>query len=371
MSTRRSVESANGSLVSRCVRFYQPVLTRVCEFPPAILAYFSGVRSRRQVKMLHEGILCRLELGFYHAIIVPLIAFLPAPLAYGIACLQGNLRYHLDRSKRAALLEGLEGVFSDQLSPEKRIQVTRDFFRLRSCEAVDVMRLAGKGRALARLVEVQGLEHVEAALAAGKGAILCGAHFGSYISCFSLIGALGFPITLVGRTPTKVTRNRTFIERLVYHLFILKPLVHHWQRPNIQPRGQLESAVQAADAVRHNELVGILLDPPVPTVSRPKAVQVNFLGGKALLLPGTTTIARLTGAPVLMTFMRRSQDWRHQVLEISPPISLEGDAITAFKRCLAVAEKAIRQNPAHWHYCGKFALSELGLLPELPEPTKV
>jgi KDO2-lipid IV(A) lauroyltransferase len=334
---------------------------------PAVLAYLRGTRHPQQVKMLHEGILCRLELGIYHVVIVPLMAFLPAPLAYGIARLQGNLRYRIDRSKRKYIMEGLEGIFGDQLRLAERIQVTRDFFRLRSCEAVDVMRMAGKGKALARLVEIRGLEHIEAALAAGNGAILCGAHFGSYMSCFSLIGVQGFPITVVGRTPSRLNRNRTFIERLIYRLVIVKPQVRHWHRTNIEPRGQLESAVQAAEVLRHNEVIGILLDPPVPTANRAKAVPMDFLNGRILLLPGVTTIARLTGAPVLMTFMHRSEDWRHQILEISPPMPLEGDTITAFKRCLGVVEEAVRQNPAHWHYCGKLVLIELGLLPEEPE----
>jgi KDO2-lipid IV(A) lauroyltransferase len=285
-----------------------------------------------------------------------------------MAYLQGNWRYRLDRSKRKYIMQGLEAVFGDQMSPAERIRVTRDYFRLCSCEAVDVMHLAGKGRLLARLVEIRGLEHIEGALAAGKGGILCSAHFGSYDSCFSLLGARGFPITVIGRTPSRLTRNRTLIERLIFRLFMLKPLVHHWHRPNIEPRGQLESAIQAAKVLRHNELIGICIDAPVLAVDRTRAVPMNFLNGKALLLPGATTIAQLTGAPVMMTFLRRSEDWCHQILEISPPMPMDGDAVTAFERCLAVVEAAIRQNPAHWHYWSKFALIHLGLLPEELEP---
>jgi KDO2-lipid IV(A) lauroyltransferase len=314
--------------------------------------------------------LCRLELGFYYVIIVPLIAFLPAPIAYGIACLQGSVRFRLDKTKRQYILQGLEGVLGDQMSPAERIRVTRDFFRISSCEAVDARRLSGKGTALTQLVEIRGLEHIEAALAAGKGAILCGAHFGSYVTCSSLIGAQGLPITLIGRTPTKLNKNRTLIERIIFHSFFLRPLQGHWQRPNIQPRGQLDSAIMAAKILRHNELIGVLIDPPVLVADRPRAVPVNFLNGQALLLPGVAEIAQLTGAPVLMTFMRRSKDWRHQVLEISPPISMDGDALTAFGRCLAVVEAAIRQNPEHWHYWGKYALMDLGLLPDEREPVK-
>lgn len=363
MSTRRLVKSAAKALVwcFTCPRWL--ALTLLMMFPSAMLAHLRGARHAQRRRLLHEGILNRLELGLYHVVIVPLIAFLPAPLAYGIARLQGNWRYRLASSKREYILHGLEGVFGDQMSAAERIQVTRDYFRLYSCQAVDTMRLAGKGRALARLVEIRGLEHIEEALASGKGCILCSAHFGSYDSCFSLIGVRGFPITVIGRTPTRLNKNRTLIERLIFRLFILKPLVRHRHRPNIEPRGQIESAVQAAQVLRHNELIGILIDPPVLPVDRTRAVPVNFLNGQALLIPGATTIAQLLKAPVLMTFLRRSEDWRHQILEISPPISLDGDAVTAFKRCLAVVEAAIRQNPAHWHYWSKFALIELGLLP--------
>ena len=61
------------------------------------------------------------------------------------------------------------------------------------------MRLRGRARALGKLVEIRGREHLDAALAAGKGAILCSAHFGSYDSAFSLLHASGFPVTSIGR----------------------------------------------------------------------------------------------------------------------------------------------------------------------------
>lgn len=58
---------------------------------------------------------------------------------------------------------------------------------LRCCNIVDVMRLAWEGQALARLVEIRGREHLEMALAQGKGAIMCTAHFGSFLAIPSLL----------------------------------------------------------------------------------------------------------------------------------------------------------------------------------------
>ncbi len=338
MSMRRLVESVARSLASRRARPY------------------------RYARFRHEGIICKLERILYQLVIVALGAFLPARLAYAMACLRGDWRYRLDGSKREQVIGSLEGVFGDQLSPAERARVARDFFRLRSCEAVDLMRLAGRGRALARLVEIRGLEHIKAALAAGKGAILCSAHFGSFDSCFSLIAACGFPITVIGRWPSKADSNRSSIELFFSRLIHRRLLTRHRHWPNIEPRGQLGIAVQAASILRHNELIAICLDPAVLDADRARAVPVDFLNGQALLLPGVTTIAQLTGAPVLMTFLRRSADWRHQLLEISSPMSMDGDAVTAFGRCLAVVEAAIRQNPAHWVFWDFSELVDLGLL---------
>jgi KDO2-lipid IV(A) lauroyltransferase len=317
------------------------------------------------VGYLHSGTLRRLEMALYYIVIIPLIAFLPARLAYDVASLRAKLLYIWDVPKRKRILRSLEGVLGNQLSQKELTCVARDHFRIRSSEVVDVMRLAGNGQALAQLVEMRGLEHIEAALAAGKGAILCSAHFGSYDSSFSLLGVRGLPITIIGRWPSKSDGDRSSIERFIFRHTYQKPISRHLHRPNIEPRpGQFGTAVQAAYALRQNELIGILLDPPVLPADRPRAIQVNFLNGKALLLPGAITLAKLTAAPVHMVFMHRSEDWQHQILEISPPVSMDGDTTTAFERCLAVVGDMIRKYPAHWRYWNPVPLVQMGLLPK-------
>ena len=77
---------------------------------------------------------------------------------------------------------------------------------------------------------------------------------------------------------------------------------------------------------------------------------MTFLGRQVRLLPGVVALAQLTGAPVLMVFMHRLADYRHQVLEISAPVPVEGDITTAFGRCVAAMDAAIRKYPAHWVY---------------------
>ena len=227
------------------------------------------------------------------------------------------------------------------------------------------MLLRGRARSLGKLVEIRGREHLDAALAGGKGAILCSAHFGSYNSAFSLIHASGFPLTSTGRSFATQTPGMSSAERRLLEFAYIRRLQRHRQRPGIefQP-GRVQVAAQIAVALRANEVVTFSSDAPPLEADRARAVEVTFLGRQARLLPGVVTLAQLTGAPVLMVFMHRLADYRHQVLEISAPVPLEGDTATAFGRCVAAMDTAIRTNPAHWVYWANTDdLASLGATP--------
>ena len=204
--------------------------------------------------------------------------------------------------------------------------MARDIFRFSSCEAIDVMRLRGRGRSLRKLVEIRGREHLEAALAGGKGAILCSAHYGSHHCAFSVLHASGFPFTTIGRWWWRYDNRRVFRRAAVLGFVYARRVLRHQQRPRIEPwPGRVRVAVQAAAALRANEVVSISSDTPPLDADRPRAVEVPFLGRQARLLPGVVTLARLTGAPVLMAIAHHSADYHHQVLEISPPVPMDGE----------------------------------------------
>ncbi len=311
-----------------------------------------------------ERFISSFEKMLYLLVVVPLIAFLPAPLAYDIACWRGDWSYRHDTFVRERIMQSLEGVLREQLSQEERQAVTRDFFRRRSCEAIDVMRLAGKGRALIRLVEIRGLEHIEAALKAGKGAILCSAHYGLFNGGCSLIGAVGYPITAVGDWKSKADPHMSLFERLFWRYGFEKRVARHRRRPSIESRIEGSGiAIRIAEILRSNELVALPIDAPPSMDDRSRAVSVDFLGRQVLLLPGSVQIAQLTGSKVLVLVPHRLGDWRHQVLEILP-VSLDGDTTASFRRCVALIEVPIRRYPAFWNgWEDAQELVDLGLLP--------
>jgi KDO2-lipid IV(A) lauroyltransferase len=236
-----------------------------------------------------------------------------------------------------------------------------------------VKRLRRGAQPLRRLVEIRGAEHLEAALAAGRGAILCSAHFGSHASGLSILHASGFPVTHIGRWDHKynydyrvnygVRVGVSAAERRFWEAVYAKPVLRYRQRPNIEPwPGRPQVAMQAAAALRANEVVSISIDAPPLDNERSRAVEVPFLGRQAQLLPGVVTLAELTGAPVLIGFLRRGVDYRHQVWEISAPMPLEGGTAAAFGRCVAEVSAAISRSPAHWNFWHTVDLARLGLI---------
>jgi phosphatidylinositol dimannoside acyltransferase len=322
----------------------------------------------RVARLLHN-----VEGAAYWGVGAPILAGLPASVGYRVACWRGDWLFRRQASKRAEVTRNLQLLLGNEISRVEVRRAARDWFRFASCEALDVMRLRHQARPLRRLVEIHGREHLEAALAAGKGALLCGAHFGSFDSGFSMLGASGFPVTTIGRWQYKYTVGMSSIERRFWDYVYARPLRRLRHRPNIEPwPGRFEVAALAAAALRANEVVTICVDVPPLDADRGRAVEVPFLGGRVKLLPGIVALAEMTGAPVLMCLMRRSADYRHQVLEISGPVPMGGDTATAFGRCAANVSTAITGNPAHWTYWASPAdLATLGLLSAGVDPSRV
>ena len=300
----------------------------------------------------------------YWAAAAPILARLPPGLGYRIARRRGDWIFRRHAAERAELASNLRQILGGELSPAAVDDVTREWFRLSSCEAVDVSRLRRRGRPLRRLVDIRGLEHLESALAGGNGAIVCSAHFGSFDSAFSLLGACGYPVTTIGRWQHNYTARLSRAERQFWDAVYARPLRRHRKRPNIEPwTGRIDVAARAASVLRANEVLTIAIDAPPLDSDEARAVEVPFLGCRARLLPGVATLAKVTGATVLTAFLHRSADYCHQVLEISAPLPAGGDTAAAFARCAAEVSAAITRSPAHWRYWASSTdLARLGLI---------
>ena len=224
-----------------------------------------------------------------------------------------------------------------ELDDAARRKLVRDSFRELGIGLFEFARAWwGTLDGLPRHSEVHGLEHVEAARAAGRGVILLSGHFVTLEMCGRLL-CRDVPVAGMYRPHAQgvlewaVRRGRLRYAAAMFSRDALRP------------------------AVRHLKQGGVLWFAPDQETRRGDSVFVPFFGNPAWSLSSTHQLARLSGAAVLPFFHRRRADGRGYVLEVKP--ALEGfpsaDAMADTARVMAAVEAMVRAAPAQYLWIHK------------------
>lgn len=186
---------------------------------------------------------------------------------------------------------------------------------------------------------VDGMEHIDAALAAGRGAVLALPHLGGWDWGGSYLATAGYPTSVVMemlRPPEVFTWFADLRRRLGLEVIAVGP----------------DAARDSVAALAANRLLCLVADRVVPGVT---GVPVDFFGAPALLPPGPVALALRTGAPLIpLAVYFRSGSPGHRAV-VHPPMRLERAGafrqdVTAGTQALArELEGLIRAAPTQWH----------------------
>jgi KDO2-lipid IV(A) lauroyltransferase len=239
------------------------------------------------------------------------------------------------------VMTNLRLAFGDEKTGGELAHIRRECYRHLGLCLAEFMRLpnmsAGEIRTLA---ELRGREHIEAALAAGRGAILLTGHVGNWEIAGSRIAAEGRSVNVIARAQRDdeitdyIRRTREEMGMRVLHR-------------EVAVRNSLR-------ALHRNELLGILLDQNAGE----DGVFVDFFGHLASTAPGAAAFALNTRAAVLPTFGWRRPDNTHTV-EIGAPVPLietgdrEADLVANTARYTKIIERRIRLHPEQWFWLHK------------------
>jgi KDO2-lipid IV(A) lauroyltransferase len=185
-------------------------------------------------------------------------------------------------------------------------------------------------------VKVEGVEHLNSAMARGRGVLILTAHFGNWELLAASHVLTAFPLSVVARP-----LDHPALDRLV---------ARFRARSRAELINKHRALSEILSALRRQRMVGILLD---QNASRREGVFVPFFGIPASTSKGLALLALKTGAPVVPIFIRREPDGRHRVIvDPAVPLSPTGDrdrdlveATAAFTR---IIEANVRQWPEQW-----------------------
>jgi phosphatidylinositol dimannoside acyltransferase len=274
-------------------------------------------------------------LGF--RLIEGVIARLPRRLAYAIGVTASTLAFPLLARQRKALEANLRQVLPELPGPELRKLAWRNW--LNYCKAwIDFFKIPRMDKQrLSSLLTPIGLEHLDTAMAAGRGVIVVAPHMGSWeLAAASWAAAFGEIGIMVEQIEPR---------RLFDHVYLL--------RSRMGIRVIPLSRTGARDIMRmlkEHRMVVLAMDRDILDTGD----RFRFFGRLTKFPTGPVEIALKTGAPILPAFCIRDRDDAYVAVGeapffLTPSEDHEADVRGAMERILATFERYIKRYPDQWH----------------------
>ncbi len=277
---------------------------------------------------------------WFYYLATMLVPLLPERFGYWLFARIGDLAYLLGRKARLRYYKNLAHVLGPNATPERMRRITHQAFQNLMKNYYDLFRShrLTQERLRRQLEEVKGFEHIEAALAQGRGLVAGSAHMGNF-NLFVLLAGL----YLKEQHDVVVPIERLEPEKL-YQLVARQRAM---QGIEIVPVDQ--AARTLIKRLRSGNIVGLALDLDV-THTGPV---VDFFGAPAQLPDGAVALALKYKVPLVCGFTRRLRN-NHCVVEIEPPIELANtgdlanDTRAGVEQLARLLEKQICRSPEQW-----------------------
>jgi len=275
---------------------------------------------------------------FGYRLAVGALSLAPEKLALRFGEAMGWLAGAVFRVRWGTVMDHLRKAFPDK-DDRWHSRLARASFRHLGRESVATFRLGKMDPFHIRTrTEMVGLESLQGAVAAGKGAIVVTGHFGNWEVGGAALAAHGIPLDVVA----KRQRNPLFDEELN----------RNRARMGMTVIERKEAPRRVLRSLRAGRVVAVVADQNV----RRGGVFVDFFGRPASTARGTAVFALRTGCPIFMAVARREPGFplRYRVsldpVEFTPTGDMEEDAIRLTAAHTRYLEDQIRMAPEQYFW---------------------
>jgi len=264
------------------------------------------------------------------------IARLPLSWIFSLGEGIGRLAYRIGGARRRITETNIRRCFPE-LSAEEQDQLVQDTFAAVSLGALEMaIPWLNPKRDLSAHFTVHGKEHLDTALAQGRGAILVGGHF-------AVMDAICQPLKQIGNID-------------VMYRFNKNPA---WEWLQVQGRQRFFDGVIERENIRgtlkrlkQGRAIWYAAD---QDYGRKHSVFAPFFNIPTATIVATSRFARLNNSPVLMMRQIRDRANMHWHIHFSPVLESfpSGDDTADATRLNQMLEDQIRQNPAQYLWMHK------------------
>lgn len=270
--------------------------------------------------------------------VVKLTALLPRGVGLALGALLGWKAYRIFHIRRKVSVENIRVSLDNNLTAREADRIAcRSYMNLgRSLVEYGAFRRLSRARVL-EMVEIEGLEHFDGALEAGRGAILVTGHFGNWELLGAGIAARGYPVHfLVGEQTNGLVDNLMNDLRRSQNIGIITREV---------------ALRKVLRALKDNQFVALLADQD----ARKAGVFVDFLGRPASTVRGPAMFAVKQNAPIIPGFIWRTAGGKHHA-RLEPPLwpdpALGGETavVDLTQRYTDRISAAVRERPTEYFW---------------------
>lgn len=253
---------------------------------------------------------------------------LPYAMQLKLGSMLGALMYRYSRKRRHICETNINLCFPE-CSDRERADLTRRTFRSMGISFLETpLAWWGSNKRLAKLCNIEGIEHLKTALAEGHGVMLLTAHF----TCLELgarLLALQHPFAVMYRQH----RNLPF-EMMMQH-----NIKQHFI--SAIPRHEVRTLLRA---LKKNQAVWYA---PDQDFGPEHSLFAPFMGINAATLEAPMRITKMSGAKIVPFFPIRRKDGRGYQVDVLPALDNfpSGDDLYDATRLNALIEEQIRRAP--------------------------
>jgi len=220
---------------------------------------------------------------------------IPLKLLYASARVNGRFRHLVRPGESSAVRNNLQATFGKTKSEHEIDSLARQFFEFKQLRSL--LLILSQGWSLSRMSDffpLQGVEHLDQALAQKKGVLLLGCHLNSLcmFSVIIMLRKMGYDVRVAMPQPADPwapSLLRRIVNRLTNEQTLAEQIGAFYCQFNIRPIIQ---------CLASNVIVGQTGD----GWHSARFVEVEFLGQSLPFTTGLVSISQITGAPIVPLF---------------------------------------------------------------------
>ncbi|HKQ84606.1 MAG TPA: lysophospholipid acyltransferase family protein [Steroidobacteraceae bacterium] len=256
-----------------------------------------------------------------------------------LAAILGDMQYRFGGRTRQRCLHDLAALQQRPADDPAVARQLRESYRNYTAATLQVVAMCQRKldlKILQSACRIDGLDELQRALDAGKGAILLATHAGNNLIVAALLASMGWPILVVYRQALMMSDD------------FFDAGLPRYGLEGLSANAGAKAYLRMRRAIKDNRIVFVMIDQGVKFPQ--DGVVMRFLGKDMPMPPGPAQLARVSGAPVLPLATVAAQPIWH--FEIEPAVVFAPDSTVEqdLAELLRITERQLLAHPQLWSW---------------------